>query len=117
MSKKQNVKKEQEVNLYYFDNGQEETIDEITKRKKVKEREQRIEERKRQKFDDKFDFDTETVIGMTNKNKIKQEEKKRKELTKKQIKKNKLMKKIKKIVKFTLLLGIIIGRPWTPCGQ
>ena len=109
MSKKQNVKKEQEVNLYYFDNGQEETIDEITKRKKVKEREQRIEERKRQKFDDKFDFDTETVIGMTNKNKIKQEEKKRKELTKKQIKKNKLMKKIKKIVKFTLLLGIIIG--------
>ena len=111
MSKKQKVKKEQEVNLYYFDNGQEqeEMIDDATKRKKAKEREKRIEERKKQDFDDKFDFDTETVIGMTNKNKIKQEEEKKKEFTKKQRKRNRLIKKIKRILKFTLLLGIIIG--------
>ncbi len=111
MSKKQKIEKEQEVNLYYFDNGQEqeETIDDIMKRKKAKEREKRIEERKKQDFDDKFDFDTETVIGMTNKNKIKQEEQKKKEFTKQQRKRNRVIKRIKRIVKFTLLLGIIIG--------
>ena len=111
LSKKQKFEKEQEVNLYYFDNGQEqdETIDDIMKRKKVKEREKRIEERKKQDYDDKFDFDTETVIGMTNKNKIKQEEQKKKEFTKQQRKRNRLIKRIKRIVKFTLLLGIIIG--------
>ena len=111
LSKKQKFEKEQEVNLYYFDNGQEqdETIDDIMKRKKVKEREKRIEERKKQDYDDKFDFDTETVIGMTNKNKIKQEEQKKKEFIKQQRKRNRLIKRIKRIVKFTLLLGIIIG--------
>ena len=111
MSKKQKIEKEQEVSLYYFDNGQEqeETIDDIMKRKKAKEREKRIEERKKQDFDDKFDFDTETVIGMTNKNKIKQEEQKKKEFTKQQRKRNRVIKRIKRIVKFTLLLGIIIG--------
>ena len=111
LSKKQKVRKEQEVNLYYFDNGQEqeETIDDIMKRKKAKEREKRIEERKKQDLDDIFDFDTETVIGMTNKNKIKQEEQKKKEFTKQQRKRNRLIKRIKKIVKFVILLGIIMG--------
>ena len=111
MSKKQKVKKEEVVNLYYFDNGQEqeEIIDDIMKRKKEKEREKRIEERKKQEFDDEFDFDTEIVIGMTNKNKINQEEQKKKEFTKKQRKKNRLIKKIKAIVKLVILLGIIIG--------
>ena len=111
MSKKQKFEKEQEVNLYYFDNGQEqdETIDDIMKRKKVKEREKRIEERKKQDYDDKFDFDTETVIGMTNMIKIKQEEQNKNEFIKQQRKRNRLIKRIKRIVKFTLLLGIIIG--------
>ncbi len=113
MSKKQKQKlqKEQEVNLYYFDNGQEqeETIDDMMKRKKAKEREKRIEERKRQNFDNQFDFDTETVIGMTNKNKIKQEEQKKKELAKKQRKRNRLIKRIKGILKLFLLLGVITG--------
>ena len=111
MSKKQKFEKEQEVNLYYFDNGQEqdETIDDIMKRKKVKEREKRIEERKKQDYDDKFDFDKETVIRMTKKKKIKKEEQKKKEFTKQQRKRNRLIKRIKRIVKFTLLLGIIIG--------
>ena len=111
MSKKQKIEKEQEVNLYHFDNGQEqeETIDDIMKRKKAKEREKRIEERKKQDFDDKFDFDTETVIGMTNKNKIKQEEQKKKEFTKQQRKRNRFIKRIKRIVKIVILLGIITG--------
>ena len=111
LSKKQKIPKDQEVNLYYFDNGQEqeETIDDMMKRKKAKEREKRIEERKKQDYDDKFDFDTETVIGMTNKNKIKQEEKKKKEFTKQQRKRNRMVKRIKNIVKCILLLGIIIG--------
>ena len=108
MSKKQ---KEQEVNVYYFDNGQEqeETIDDIMKRKKAKEREKRIEERKRQEFDDTFDFDTETVIGMTNKNKMKQEEEKKRELTKQQRKRNRTIRRIKRIIKIVILLGLIIG--------
>ena len=108
MSKKQ---KEEEINLYHFDNGQEqeETIDDIMKRKKAKEREKRIEQRKKQEFDDAFDFDTETVIGMTNKNKIKQEEQKRKEFTKQQRKRNRAIRRIKRIVKIVILLGIIIG--------
>lgn len=111
LSKKQKTRKEKEVDLYYFDNGQEqeETLDDIMKRKKAKERERRIEERKKQDFDDKFDFDTETVIGMTNKNKIKQEEQKKKEFTKKQRKRNRLIKRIKKIVRVFLFLGIITG--------
>lgn len=108
MSKKQ---KEQEVNVYYFDNGQEqeETIDDIMKRKKAKEREKRIEERKRQEFDDTFDFDTETVIGMTNKNKMKQEEEKKREFTKQQRKRNRTIRRIKRIIKIVILLGLIIG--------
>ena len=111
LSKKQKVQNEEEVNLYYFDNGQdqEETIDDIMKRKKAKEREKRIEQRKQQEFDDEFDFDTETVIGMTNKNKIKQEEQKKKEFTKQQRKRNRTIKRIKRIVKIIVLLGIIIG--------
>ncbi len=111
MSRKQKVQNEEEVNLYYFDNGQdqEETIDDIMRRKKAKEREKRIEQKKRQELDDEFDLDTETVIGMTNKNKIKQEEQKKKEFTKQQRKRNRTIKRIKRIVKIIVLLGIIIG--------
>ena len=108
---KQKTSKEEEVNLYYFDNGQEqeETIDDIMKRKKTKEREKRIEQRKKEDFDDQFDFDTETVIGMTNKNKIKQEEHKKQEFTKQQRNRNKTIRRIKRIIKIIILLGIIIG--------
>ncbi len=108
---KQKAPKEQEVNLYYFDNGQEpkETIDEMMKRKKIKEREKRIEQRKKEDVEDQFDFDTETVIGMTNKNKIKQQEHKKKEFEKQQRKRNKTIKRIKRITKMIILLGIIIG--------
>ena len=108
MSKKQRKK---EMNLYYFDNGQEqeETIDDIVKRRKMREREKRIEQRKKQEFDDEFDFDTETVIGMTNKNKIKKEEQRKKEFLKKQRKRNRLIKRIKLLLKILVLTGIIVG--------
>lgn len=111
MSKKQKVKNEQEVNLYYFNNGQEqeETIDDIMKRKKAKEREKRIEQRNKETFDETFDFDTETVIGMTNKNKIKQEEQKKKEFIQQQRKRNRLIKRIKRIGKAVIFLGILVG--------
>ena len=108
MSKKQRKK---EMNLYYFDNGQEqeETIDDIVKRRKMREREKRIEQRKKQEFDEAFDFDTETVIGMTNKNKIKKEEQRKKEFLKKQRKRNRLIKRIKLLLKILVLTGIIVG--------
>lgn len=108
MSKK---KRKQEMNLYYFDNGQEqeETIDDIVKRRKMREREKRIEQRKKQEFDEAFDFDTETVIGMTNKNKIKKEEQRKKEFLKKQRKRNRLIKRIKLLLKILVLTGIIVG--------
>lgn len=112
MAKKQKAsKREEEVNLYYFNNGQEqeENVDDSVKKRKSKEREKRIEQIKKEKFDDTFDFDTETVIGMTNKNKIKQEEKKKQEFEKQQRKRNRLIKRIKKIVRTVILLGIIIG--------
>ena len=105
--------KDEELNLYYFDNGQEsnqeETLDDIMKRKKAKEREKRIEQRKKQEYSDQFDFDTETVIGMTNRNNIKKEEQKKKPFTKNQRKKERIIKRVKRIVKIIILLGIIIG--------
>lgn len=103
--------KENNVNMYYMNQGKKskETIDEMMQRKKAKEREKRIEERKRQEFDDKFDFDTETVIGMTNKNKMKQEEEKKREFTKQQRKRNRTIRRIKRIIKIVILLGLIIG--------
>ena len=84
MSKKS---KEQDINLYYRENEKNKKIEEINKRRKSQERERRIEEKKQQELDDEFDFDNETVIGMTNKNKIKMEEQKRREFSKKQRKK------------------------------
>ena len=105
--------KDEELNLYYFDNGQEsnqeETLDDIMKRKKAKEREKRIELRKKQEYSDQFDFDTETVIGMANKKKIKKEEKKKTQSTNKKRKKERLIKRVERIVKILILLGIIIG--------
>ena len=105
--------KDEELNLYYFDNRQEsnkeEKINEKKKRKKAKEREKRIEQRKKQEYSDQFDFDTETVIGMTNRNNIKKEEQKKKQFTKNQRKKERIIKRVKRIVKIIILLGIIIG--------
>lgn len=104
--------KEADMNLYYMKNGQakKETIEDVMKKKKAKEREKRIKNNKiKEEPKDEFDLETETVIKMTNRNKLKQEEAKRKENAKKQEKKKKKYKKIKLFLKIFLLLAIIIG--------
>lgn len=102
--------KEAEMNLYYINHGQaqKENSDNSIKRKKAKEREKRIKQNKTVKEDD-FDMETETVIQMTNKNKIKKEEEKRRKLTQQERKRKKRNKRIKVVLKTFLLLSIIIG--------
>ena len=101
--------KEVDMNLFYIENGQDEK-NAKAKRKKHKERENRIKQNKQQeKVKDQFDLETETVINMTNQNKIKKEEQKRRKLTKEEIKRKKRKKKIKFIIKIVISLAIIIG--------
>lgn len=101
--------KESDVNLFYMNQGQaQQDITEMMKRKKAKEREKRIKQNKAQK-EEEFDLDTETVIQMTNKNKIKKDEEERKKITKEEKKRQKRNKKIKLALKIIVLLGIIIG--------
>ncbi len=77
-------------------------------KKKAKEREQRIKQRNNEQKD-KFDFDTETVIGMTNKNNQKRIKENQAKITKKQAKIIRKKKKIKIIIKTIILLALIIG--------
>jgi cell division protein FtsQ len=103
-----NLTKEQKNqfdNLYnFYDN-----VDEEKERKnKIKERNKRINQRKIEQ-NDKFDFDTEIVIGMTNKNNEKKNEEQQKKMTKKQAQILRKKKKIKRIIKLITLLMIIIG--------
>ena len=102
--------KEADMNLYYINQGQSKknNIEDRMKRKKAKEREKRIKQNKEQKKDE-FDRDTETVIQMTNKNKIKKEEEQRKKITKQERKRKKRNRRIKFVLKTVLFLGIIIG--------
>lgn len=102
--------KEQDMNLYYMNHGQvqKENIEDMIKRKKAKEREKRIKQNKIKK-EGSFDIDTETVIQMTNKNKIKKEEERKKKLTQEEKRRKKRNKKIKLVLKILLLLAIIIG--------
>lgn len=86
----------------------EEEFNERLKRKKAKEREKRIKENKA-KREQNFDFDTETVIQMTNKNKRIKEEERKKRLTQEEKRRKKRNQKIKLILKIVLLLGIIAG--------
>ena len=75
-----------------------------------KEREKRIKERNNiQKEENEFDFDTETVIGMTNKNNKKKQDEMKKEFAKKQRKRDKRLKRIKFFLKLILLIGVISG--------
>lgn len=103
-------KKEVDMNLYYMNYGQatKEKRKDAMERKKVEERERRIKQNKRIKEDD-FNASTETVIQMTNKNKIKKEEEQRKKLSQQERKRKKRKKRMKSILKIMLLLGIIAG--------
>lgn len=104
-----NKQKEKFDDLYRFSNeNQTFQEDEKIKRKKTKDREKRIkkikEEQKKQ-----FDLDTETVIGMTNRNNQRKEQINKSKMTKKQAQILRKKKKIKRIIKFFTLLILIIG--------
>ena len=100
--------KEENIDLYRFNNGQDPNIENLMERKK--EREKRIKERNNiQKEENEFDFDTETVIGMTNKNNKKKQDEMKKEFAKKQRKRDKRLKRIKFFLKLILLIGVISG--------
>mgnify|MGYP004656411493 CR=1 FL=1 len=99
-------------NLYKF-NNQEPTFNNIEEQEKInkkkgKEREKRI---KQKKVEEKtqFDFDTETVIGMTNRNNQVKKQQTQKRMTKKQAQIERKKKKIKRIIKWTTLFLLIIG--------
>lgn len=77
-------------------------------RNKVKEREKRINQLNRKEKDD-FDFETETVINMTNRNNKKVENRNRKINEKEQRRLKKRKKRIKRAVKWTSLMLLIIG--------
>lgn len=102
--------KNQFDNLYNFSNDviSEEKEKEKENKKKIKEREKRIKQRKAESKD-QFDFDTEIVIGMTNKNNQKKIQEKQNRMTKKQAQILKKKKKIKKIIKVITLFLLIIG--------
>ena len=92
--------------LYIYSNNMADK--EKEEKKKAKEREKRIKQRKNEQKD-QFDFDTETVIGMTNKNNQKIKQKNQEKITKKKAKILKKKKKIKRIIKTIILLALIIG--------
>lgn len=102
--------KETNMNLYYMNYGQAQkgNKEDKIKRQKEKEREKRIKQKKAIKEND-FDLGTETVIQMTNQNKIKKEEEHKRRLAQEERKRKKRSRKIKLILKILLLLGIIIG--------
>lgn len=100
--------REENIDLYRFNNGQDENIENLMERKK--EREKRIKERNNiQKEENEFDFDTETVIGMTNKNNKKKQDEMKKEFAKKQRKRDKRLKRIKFFLKLILFIGVVSG--------
>ena len=77
-------------------------------KKKTKEREKRIKQKNKEQKD-QFDFDTETVIGITNKNTKRNKKAVQRKITKKEAKITRKKKKIKKLLKLLILIAIIIG--------
>ena len=100
------------ANLYYEQDFQleQDRLNNVDK-KKIKEREKRIKQINKQKSkeEEKFDFDTETVIGMTNKNNQAKRREIQKQFDKKERIKQKRKRKIKKFLKWTSLICIIAG--------
>ncbi len=95
-------------NLYYSEPLEKRQKDKIKQeKKKAREREKRIKENQKNVENDtqEFDFETETVIGMTNKNNQRKRQAIQKQLEQQERKKQKKKKRIKKILKW---LGIII---------
>ena len=102
--------KEEFDNLYNFSETIESDVieQEETNKKKAKDREKRIKKRKAEQKT-QFDLDTETVIGMTNKNNQKNKQQVKKRMTKQQAKIERKKKKIKKIIKLITLLLLVVG--------
>ena len=93
-------------NLYHKEDGQD---SKENLKKRNKERKKQIKQNRGYKSEDRFDEENETVIRMTNKNRLKEEEEKRKKLTKQEMKRKKRNKRIKLVLKIILLIGIIAG--------
>ena len=102
-------KKTKEINPYYINQEGKEELEKENERKKQKEREKRINQKNRLKNEDDFEFDTDVAINMTNKNKIKKDEERRKKITRQEKKRRKRIKRIKFFIKLFLLIGIISG--------
>jgi len=102
--------KEEDRNVYYIHTGQvaKNDTEKVKKKREVQERQKRIKQKQETKEKD-FDIATETVIQMTNKNKIKKQEERKKKLTYEEKRRKARNKKIKVILKIFVLLGIIVG--------
>lgn len=98
------------MNLYYIHTGQapKDTQRNTLKKKKLQERQKRVKQKNNAEEKD-FDMDTETVIQMTNKNKIEKQEDRKKKLMQEEKKRRARNKKIKTVLKIFLLLAIIAG--------
>lgn len=97
-------------NLYKFSEPMDIDVkeEERINKKKAKEREKRIKKRKIEKKT-QFDLDTETVIGMTNKNNQKKPKNIKIKKSKNQARIERKKKKLKKIIKWITLIFLIIG--------
>lgn len=102
-------KKETQMDLYYTKNGQDKNKEIQEKKKKEQEREKRIRDKRQEILKDEFDLETETVLQMTNKNRMQKEEEKRKKISQEARKKRKKNKRIKTALKIILSVGIILG--------
>lgn len=89
-------------NLYKLSNNN------VNSKKNSKQIEKRIKQKRREKKD-QFDLDTETVIGMTNKNNQRQNQEEKIKISKKQAKILKKQKKRKRILKILSLLILVIA--------
>lgn len=96
--------------LFYYSPINTEKTTQKEQKRKTKEREKRIKKQNSQKeSENQFDYDNEMVIKMTNKNNQRQEEQTKQKMSKKQRQILKKKKRIKRMLKFTALLIIIIA--------
>lgn len=99
-------------NLYYTEPLEKSQKDELKQqKKKMKDREKRIKEKQKNSElnSQEFDLETETVIGMTNKNNQRKRQMIQKKLEQQEKLKQKRKKRIKRIVKWTTILGLLAG--------
>ena len=106
--KKPKTKQVKDINFVYMNGQAQAKVNDNIEKKKSKEREKRIKQNKIEKEQD-FDIETEEVIKMTNRNKIKKDQQKRKKIEQQEIKRKSRNKKIKLVLKITLLIAIIAG--------